>query len=104
MMSQSVTRRLLTSGTVLTPKHSSPHCEAEWGMSRVNGQANGFENLNCHRGPVELYRVQCVDPRHCSRVCCTHPIRIRRNRNRNGVRGSMYCSASLCAADYDHHK
>ena len=40
-----------TSGTVLTPKHSSPHCVAEWGVSGFHGQANGFEILNCRRGP-----------------------------------------------------
>ena len=32
-----------TSGTPLTPEHSSPHCVAEWGVSGFNGQANGFE-------------------------------------------------------------
>ena len=65
-----------TSGTALTPEHSSPHCVAEWGVSRFNGQANGFENLNCCRGPQSLF-VCPVHPPH------PHSARIRRNRQFN---------------------
>ena len=43
--------------SALTPEHSSPHCVAEWGVGGFNGQANGFENLNCHRGPQSLFPV-----------------------------------------------
>ena len=50
-----------TSGTVLTPELSSPHWVAEWGVSGFNGQVNGFENLNCRRGPRSLF------------VCLLHP-------------------------------
>ena len=45
-----------TSGTVLTSKNSSPHCEAKLGVSRFNGEANRYEHLNCHRA--------CTRPLH----------------------------------------
>ena len=45
-----------------------------------------------------------MDPGPCSRVRCIHPIRIARNRARNCVRGSAYCSDSFRAADYDRHE
>ena len=51
-----------TSGTTLTPEHSSPHCVAEWGMRRFSGQVNGFENLNCRRGPRSLFACPLHPP------------------------------------------
>ena len=86
-----------TSGTALTPEHSSPNCVTKWGVSGFNGQANKIEN----------FELSPMDPGPCSRVHCTHPIRgisASKQGKGTGIRGSAYCSASLCATDYDHHK
>ena len=45
-----------------------------------------------------------MDPGPCSLVHCIYPIRIPGNRQGDGVRGSAFCSASLRAADCDHHE
>ena len=45
-----------------------------------------------------------MDPGPCLRVRCIQPIHIRYTGQGNGVRGSTYCSASLCATDYDHYE
>ena len=74
-----------TSSTALTPKHSSPHCVAEWGVSGFNGRANRFENLNCRRGPP--------DPVHVS--IAPIPSAFGETGQRDGVQGSAYCSVSL---------
>ena len=51
-----------SSATALTPEHSSPHCMAKWGVSGFNGQANGFNNLNCRRGPRSLFACPLHPP------------------------------------------
>ena len=51
-----------TSGTALTPKHSSPHCVAEWGVSRFNGQAISFTNLKCCHGHWSLFACPLHPP------------------------------------------
>ena len=79
-----------TSATALTPKHSSPHWVAKWGVSGFNGQVNRFENLNCRFGPQSLF---APTPSACGETG-----------QGNGVRGSAYCSASFSTADYDHHE
>ena len=86
-----------TSGTALTPKHSSPNCVAEWGVSGFNGQANRFEHLNFRCGPRSLF------------ACPLHPwwpipSAFGETGQINSVWGSAICSASLRAADYDRHK
>ena len=68
---------------MLTPKHSSLHCVAKWGVSGFNGRANGFKNLNCHRGPWSPFSKAGQG---------------------NCIQGSAYCCTSLCGAEYDHHK
>ena len=35
---------------------------AEWGVSRFNGQANGFEDLNCCCGPRSLFACPLYPP------------------------------------------
>ena len=74
-----------TSGNTLTPKHSSPLCVTEWGVSGVTGQANWFENLNCRSGHLSLF------------ACPLRPLpsTFGETGQGNGVWGSAYCSASL---------
>ena len=55
------------------------------------------------RTDLKIWTVT-MDPRPRSLVSYTHPIRIRRNRTRDGIRGSAYCSASLHATDFEYHE
>ena len=77
---------------MLTPEHSYPHCVAEWGVSG-NGQVNRLENLNYRRGPQSLFACPLHPP---------HPYSAKQGKGI--VQGSVYCSASLRAADDDHHE
>ena len=82
-----------TSSTTLTPKHSSPHCVAEWGVSGFNGRANGFENLNCRRGPRTLF------------TCPLHPpYPHSAKRGKGTVFRDQRIVALVSVADYDLHK
>ena len=51
-----------TTAPCCPPKHSSPHCVAKWRVSGFNMQANGFENLNCRRGPRSLFACPLHPP------------------------------------------
>ena len=83
-----------TSGTALTPEHSSAHCVAEWGESGLNGQVNWS---------LKIWTVAMnLVPVHVS-IALT-PSAFGETGQGNGVQGSACCSASLCTADYDHHK
>ena len=63
-MNKSVAQRL--AAPALTPEHSSPHCVAQWRVSAFNGQANGFENMNCGHGPRSLFMCPFYPPHLCS--------------------------------------
>ena len=45
-----------------TPEHSSTQCVVEWGVNGINGQANAFENLNCHRVDPCVRCIHHVQP------------------------------------------
>ena len=84
-----------TSTIMLTPKHSFPHCKiiGEWADSKGKPTDLNIWTVVVDPGP---YVYLCV--------CCTHHICILQNRARGRHSGSAYCSASLRAAEYDHHE
>ena len=58
--------------TALTPEHSTPHCVAKlWPVSGSTGEQTD----------LKIWTL-AADPSPCSRVRCTHPIRIWQNRAR----------------------
>ena len=78
----------------MTPEHSSPHCVAEWGSERIQRVSELIWKFELSPWTPVPVRVSVAPT----------PSAFGETGQENGVRGSAYCSASLRAADYDHHE
>ena len=78
-----------TSGTALTPEHSSRHCRAERGVRGFNGQANGLWTVTVDYCLISifLHRDQCRGPR--SLLAC--PLHVSSGGARGVAGGSGSC-------------
>ena len=83
-----------TSGTALTPEHSSPHCVAEWGSERIQRASELIWTFKLSPWTPVPVRAS---------VAATASV-FGETGQGNGIRGSAYCSASLRSADCDQSR